>query len=1146
MNRICLLLPLVAIAFSGCGGEDTSVPPSAIAERLARAKAENAKNPATPEQVSAKDAAEEGQKPAEAPKSVLSSLAKPNDASSDGDDPDTSAEPEMKDAEAVADPVSAVADTNDGQPKVDAKPPSTDKPAEPKSSEEVSPAKSEVAAVPSETGVPEKPAAGGMAESKPSPAETKSAVGNPAEAAKIEGESVTAGGKTVAEIEKSKDENKSVAGAGMSLLDKLRVKEEKKAPQGRRNNRPNNVAETLSRTGRFAIAAQTWLKLQSQLARRFYISATADGAKIAASSGERSLGVLSTQVEVVGEEQVFTRTQNNVLAQTRIKKEVITQPIANLPGILSSIELLDGGNTVAIGTFDGRVLGRSGANVQDWDLYAQDLFAFLDERRAASRIGKEPVIALRAIDTKRMLTILESGQCAVWNTDELVRPVTPVMEISEEAAADPEAVVAEPKPLFELKLPQSTILNLAFSRSRGIAAIVLSNETITLFDSNSGSILDTLDASHFDDTQPVSLIIEEDRKRVVVGLADGRIFRRAFGDGAAVKGSDDDGNEVDYETVFAPDVGDTSGPITAMELKHDNRVLYLGRLDGNLTLFDLPRKQVFKTQKLHNAPIIEVRSTMAGVFTVADDRIAKLSDRLPGVATQASETFNLPKDASLAEKVVIDDGQETKTDKFTRARHFNRDVTASKDDSLVALGIRPADPVLALLQHQLRVARDPQRREELRSEIRRIVKPLESGPTGDAKLPADASPAPDAAPTRFAEILTDLDYTARPYRRPVMAISNDGNTIAVAQFYSQGRFRGAKPNQPVFMWDTTTGTQLRAWRRSPGILDLDLNTQTGVILPTPMTAQLRMYSGEFMVDEMAQSYLTWVHRPNGQGIAVGLKGVPGVAQKMVQLIAADGTVEKQGIEGFEGAVTALAYSADGQSLFVNIREKTKIRLLELNGETLDIIHEMAEESVAGAWSPVDVDLSAGVLGAVEILPSPKGNFLVTYGRYDDGHQLRVWRRSASKWPLDNVQIIRARDEMFESPAYTDTSMVFVHNEENSLAMIGKRGVGILSTKDAEITGGLPVPDLDDRRPVSLVTPDGRNFIAGDRDGQVWIWDLKKPDREPSVFKAQAGPISGLAMSANSAFLATAGEENRLRIWDARYIATAGKKMKARK
>lgn len=1101
----CVLLPLALLVASGCGEEDFSEPPSGIAERLAKAKEAQKKNPQTAEELAAesradvpKDATTEEEKtsaqaPGEGEKSGENAAKDSSETKVvEGTQPDS-----KPDAEASKPTVAASAGSPDSAPPTETKPSLLQSMTAPK----------EQASKPATDTKPE--------------AET-----NRKATAKVEGETVTAGGKTVAEIDEEKD--KSVADAGMSLFEKLSGGgESKKTDKPRRGNA--NVTRALERTGRFAISVSNWVKLQTQLAGRFYVAATPDGAKIAGSSGERSLGVLSTQVEVLGEEMVFTRTKNNVLAQKKTKKEVVTQPIQGLPAMLSSIELLNGGNTVAIGTFDGRVLARSGANIQDWDLYAQDLFAFQDERRSSARIGKESVIALRAIDTKRMLTILESGLVAAWNTEELVHPANPALEIDEKSAKDPESIVTEPKPLFELKLPKSTVLNLAFSPSRQFGAIVLSNETITIFDTTSGEVVDTLNAKHFNDTQPVSLIIEEDRKRVVVGLADGRIFRRAFADGEPVKGTNDEGAAVDYDAVFSPDLGDRSGAITAMQLKYDNRILYIGRLDGTVTLFDLPRKQAFKSSKLHSSPVIEIRSTAAGVFTIAHDRIAKLTDRAPG-SGGGEEVFNLPKDTSLVAKVVVDDGKETKQDKFTRPRNFNRKVTASKDDDLVALGIRPADPVLALLQHQLRVAEDPETRETLRKRILEIVKP----DSGEPESPEN-TPGKNPAPRMFAEVQTDLDYEARPFRRAILSVSNDGKTVAAAQFFAQGLLRGKTPNQPVLAWDTLTGTRIRAWRKSPGVLDLDLNMQNGAILPTPLSAQLRLYNGRYQVDENAGQYLTWAYRPNNAGTVVGLRGTPGVAQKMVRLLGPDGSIEKEAIEAFEGAVTSMAFSEDGKSLFVNIRERTRIRLLELNGETLEVIHQMAEESIAGTWNPSEADLTKGTLGATIIIPSKKGNLLATHGRYEKDFQLRIWKRTGPKWPQDKVQIIRASQSLLESASVTSTPLTFVNGGERSIAVIGTKGIGIISAREAEVESSVALPDIEDRRPITLLTADGKSVIAGDQEGNIWIWSLSALDRKPYSFQAHAGPISGLAMSDDAAYLVTAGQENRLRIWDARYI-----------
>ena len=38
------------------------------------------------------------------------------------------------------------------------------------------------------------------------------------------------------------------------------------------------------------------------------------------------------------------------------------------------------------------------------------------------------------------------------------------------------------------------------------------------------------------------------------------------------------------------------------------------------------------------------------------------------------------------------------------------------------------------------------------------------------------------------------------------------------------------------------------------------------------------------------------------------------------------------------------------------------------------------------------------------------------------------------------------------------------------------------------------------------------------------------DRKPVKFEAHTGPIAGLALSANGRYLATIGEDNRLRSW----------------
>ena len=99
-----------------------------------------------------------------------------------------------------------------------------------------------------------------------------------------------------------------------------------------------------------------------------------------------------------------------------------------------------------------------------------------------------------------------------------------------------------------------------------------------------------------------------------------------------------------------------------------------------------------------------------------------------------------------------------------------------------------------------------------------------------------------------------------------------------------------------------------------------------------------------------------------------------------------------------------------------------------------------------------------------------------------------------------------------------------------MAVVGTKGVGVVNTRTGEIDQRLELPNVGDRRPVTALSPDGKWLMAGDREGNVWVWSLRALKRKPLQFAAQAGPVIGLAMSANSEFLATAGEENRIRVW----------------
>lgn len=1092
-NHVCVLVLSGICLLSGCGGEDFSAPPANLAEirAKARAKVENPKS-----------------ETAATPPAGETSGSEEPPAGSPGKGPSLLAE--ALDKSAATSGAALETEASDGKSKAAV----TKDDVQNNSAANLSAQASQPPPGES-TGNAEKSTQGNIAgKDVPSPT-------NRAAAANVEGETVTAGGKTEAQLKKDQDSENSVVKSGMSLLDKLRMDDEdekSKIPQGR--VRPRHVVE---RTGRFAIAAETWFRLRNQLAKRFFFAATSDGSKIAASSGERSLGVLSTRVEVLGEELNWARLKQTVAAVRTEKKEVTTQPVTGLPGMISALELIDNGNVVLIGTADGRVLARSSANLQDWDIYARDLFAFQDEHRASTKVSDSAIIVVRALSAGRLLTIDDDGKSLLWDMNVVVhKPVSP-MEMTEAQARSPEAPTVTAQPLKTLDLPESRVLSFTVSDSTKYATIVTSDEQVTVFQTDDGRIVGSVSAAELDDTQPVCALLEEDQKRLLIGLADGRIFRRALPGGEAVSGVTDEGVAVDYEPVFTPEISDRSGAVTAMELKADSTVLYIGRLNGQVAQFDLPRKQQLSFQKLHDGPVVEMWATSVGLITIGDDRVAKLSD-IPDPATRRPpQTFQLPKDAALKEREVIDRPESLTQDKFTVRRNFDRDVTDTDNQALSLAGIRPSDPVQALYEHQLRVSAGAEERNAVRKKLMTLRGGNDTEQTNRAYSEKTAR--------KVAEIPTEFDFQSRPLRRVVLALSDDAAILAAAQFYKTSLIRGAAPDQPLFAWDTLSGTVLRTWRRSPGVYRLKLDLKRGLILPTPFSARMDLFSGAFRPAEVTA--LSAARSPLDDWLAVGLTGLTGTASDVLMLVGRDTENRRKGIEAFEGAIPEAAWSADGRSLFASVRERTRTRLLELEVPTLQVRNEIRIDPMEGKWDVAAIDPHTTVLGATQILPSSSGRLLVTYGRYSDPKQpfqLRIWKRTGDNWAEKPEAVVGSAQQMFETDM-TDTQMVFVDGQDSQLAVVGPKGVAIVNTRNGTISDTLALPDVGGRRPVTAFSPNGKWLLAGDQEGNIWTWELRSLKRDPQKFLAHAGPVTGIAVAPNSQFVATAGEENRIRVWD---------------
>ncbi len=960
-------------------------------------------------------------------------------------------------------------------------------------------------------------------------------------------ETVSDSDGTTAKVEEDRKGDSTEGRAGASLLDLVVTDNEAEKPQETPRRRFGGREAAIT-TGRLAVKALDWYQLRNDLARRFTIAATPTGSRIAATTGEKSLGVLSTHVEERGDKLTSTRRQNAVAAVRRSEEEVTIQPVNGLSGVIRSIEITPDGNVVLVGTEDGRLIARSSANVQDWDLYSRDLFAWQDEYRASTRISTQAVRVVRLLNDEVVLTVDDAGKAAVWEFESVVQqPISP-LDLTEEQARSPEAPVVDAAPKYTIQLPKAPILTLALSDSGELAAVVTSNEKVHIFNTADGAEVSSLGAGDFDDTQPVTLSFEEAENRILVGLADGRIIRRALPGGVEVSGTTDSGRKVDYEVVFAPEQRERDGAVTALELKHQAEddghaasILYIGRASGVVVVFDLPRKQRLRVERAHSGqPVMGLRSTRYGLFAVATNRMAKLIDapKLDGKPQPARE-FELPFDNSVMTREFVKADEETNRGKFTVRRNFGRRTVDTANTAVTTERIRPSAPILALYEHRLRIADN-----EALPEIRRKIREIKLGAAADSK------PTPETKkPIMIGEITSQLDYESAPLRRALLTISQDGTTVSAAQNYVKRTLRGQSPDQPVFVWDTATNTPLRTWRRSRGVERLMITADRSHLIQIPFSADMDLRTGMFQRENRPSSVS--VASPSETYIALGHTGTGSAAGDSISILSLAKEQRESGFESFESAIGAMSWTPDEKSLFVSIRERTRLRLLELEASRLQVRHEIETLTTQDAVDATRADRNSTAMGPIRMAVSKSGRLLATYGRYPTfkpgelrkeqeylsgrrAFQIRIWRREGARWSEEPESIIDAPAAMLELDM-SDSQLVFVNEQDAELAMISPKGIGSVTIRNGRMKDFVMVPDIsgnrNGRRPVAQLSADGRWAFAGDGEGNVWVWSLRFLKRKPLKFTAHAGPITGLCVSPDSRYLATAGEENRIRVWD---------------
>lgn len=940
-------------------------------------------------------------------------------------------------------------------------------------------------------------------------------------------EVMTASGKSAEAIAAKKEANskKSVIGNAGGLLGSLKSGTKKADAAAAANPAAGpDAAQATTRFGRMALTRVQWLQLVSQLTRQFFVASTPDGEGLAGSTGERSLEVLDTQLDL--------RSQTLNVPGKRpgnVPLDPIRVSVTGLPGTINSVELTSDQQQVIIGTTDGRLLVRSTASTADWDLFARDLFLFQDEHRLTARISDAAVVAIRSLPDDRLLAIDANGICSFWKLDDIVIPVTPILEMTVDQAKAADAETVAVTPIASFPVTGFEVLSITVAEEFHLGAIVTSSEEVYIFRTDTCELIETLKADLFADTQPVCVTFVNEGNEILAGLADGRILRRARTGSPEVTGLNDLGEKVDYESVFVPDVQDQVSSITCIRATSGSRTIHFGTINGTIVRYDAALKRIEQLKKRHASAVIDFCHTPHGIISIGTDRLAQLFDMPVTPQTQdpnAELSFQLPPDATLedAETPPPEENSLVPASKSTRpAKARIAETPVAPDLSL--MGIRPADPTLALYGHQLRAADSSEKRLEIR---KLILKHRGESSRADG-LGNDPEEIPDGPPIRVGDTTTQLQFGGGEWSRVLLAVSDDGTMVAALHRGSTDSREPYSTAGALSLFDLATAIPLRHWTQPIVSNHLSLNLMPPLLSPTPATTRFWHNTGYSATDPM-RPVAASVFSPDSNTLILGRAGSVGLAVPALTRMNLETNTETNGLALFETMVTAVGFSTAGDRLIVGTRERDQVRLLELNPVTMAIQQEIIREPLGGRISEDNTArIPATMSGTTFIQPSPSDKMMLTWGNYDSGSQLRLWRRGSSGWQQEDATVITAPEA---KPDFNtiDHPVVFVNRQDSRLAILNTTGLLILTTKKGEVERMMPIPNVNGHRPPCVFTPDGNWLLTGDGDGNVWAASMMSLDRKPIRFEAHIGPVAGLAMSPNGRYLATIGEDNHLRSW----------------
>ncbi|MCA9066125.1 MAG: hypothetical protein KDA96_23820, partial [Planctomycetaceae bacterium] len=658
----------------------------------------------------------------------------------------------------------------------------------------------------------------------------------------------------------------------------------------------NPAGKSAAPVGVAGASPAEWNTLLEQCSQQFYAMVAPSGRQVVVSTAPDEYAVLST-VSLLPDLSGALRTTGNAARDNQLPQILLSGKLSSL---LNSVAFTNDDALVLLGTTDGQLLVRTAPPEEAVDLFAADLIQFRDEHRPIAQLSDKAIVAIRPISDETVLTIDASGSCAIWKIEDLVLPVTPVAAMSS-AQVEEAAAIHRPTPQHQIALSSPAVVDVKFSSDNQYAAILHADYSLWIVQLAEGRIAARLSPGHFAKAAPTCVTFADDNQ-LLAALTNGQLIRFSVASaaaqpaaeslsptaglaganaaalalrgltGAAPDENTDEETSAFYEILYRPAAGAREKAVTAILLGTDPDSVFCGRQDGTVSQVSLTSQRILQTERWHTGAVIAFQPTAAGRFSLCTSRSLALRTP-PGTAANVAAATSvrkvvLPRDPALTNNRRLSDAANQTPSLERRLPSDVRPTTMTKVQATDVV-IRPADNVLALLQHQLRISETEGDRTRLRQDVLKHQGLASRIPLA-GNSPADADSDAAAVPLLRGEITSEFDYAAGTFRRPLLTISQDGLTVAASQQTGLlSAVASVQTTSRLSAWDVMTGTTLRSWSLPLGGQTLQQCGHDGNLVLSPFRGQFELSHGTILSDPMHATSLASVS-PSGQSLAVGL------------------------------------------------------------------------------------------------------------------------------------------------------------------------------------------------------------------------------------------------------------------------------------